>query len=57
MTDQDSKTQPVEKRKPGPEPERVKIEGDPEEALRKLLSTPPPDDDVEPVEGEEPQPA
>jgi hypothetical protein len=32
---------PTERTKPGPEPERLVITGDPEEALRRLLRTPP----------------
>ena len=45
------------KKKPGPEPERLKIEGDPQEALRKLVTTPPPPDDEgqEPEHGEKPR--
>ena len=37
VTDQDTKTQSAGKQKPGPIPERLKIEGDPEEGLKKLL--------------------
>ncbi len=41
------------KRKPGPEDERVKIEGDPHEALRKLVTTlPPTEPEPETEEGE-----
>lgn len=34
--------QKSDKSKPGPDPECLKIEGDPEEALQKLVTTPPP---------------
>lgn len=37
MTDAEAKT------KRGPKPERLRIEEDPQAALRKLLSTPPPE--------------
>jgi hypothetical protein len=44
------------KAKPGPDPEVLKIEGDPEEALQKLVSTPPPKEDrPEPESDEEPR--
>lgn len=32
--------QPKPKKTPGPEPERLKIEGDPEQAFRQLLKPP-----------------
>ena len=43
--------------KPGPDAERLKIEGDPEEALQKLLETPPKktQDDPEGTAVEEPE--
>ena len=50
-------TQPDTKSKPGPDPDRLKIEGDPEEALRKLLKTPPKkaEGDSKETEAEEPE--
>ena len=47
----------MEKRKPGPDPDRLKIEGDPEEALQRLLKTPPKkaEDDSEEPETEKPE--
>lgn len=34
-----------DQKKRGPKPERLRIEDDPQDALRKLLSTPPPEPD------------
>jgi hypothetical protein len=47
-------TNAVRQRKPGPEPERLKIEKDPEEALRKLLTPKPTEQDDAGDDGEEP---
>lgn len=37
MREQTRETDSGEARRPGPKPERLKIEGDPEEALRRIL--------------------
>lgn len=41
------------RQKPGPEPKTLNIESDPEEALRKLLTTPPPERQDEPEGADE----
>lgn len=49
---------PTEKQNPGPEPERLKIDGPWGDAVKKALDAPPPqDDDKPPAKGKKPKKA